>query len=220
MQMSLTMCRGCGQPLTGVDVCTVCGVRATSAPPVITPMPVITAQAPVEPVKRNESRRLVLMAVSALLVTLIARVGFAAATNDAKPDGELIAQLPVGPEGGSMKFDGDGKIKVPKGAVDKPRTIEVRRTVVRDRIRAVSPFGGSIVIPAGAQTVYIFGPTNIVFLRPVTIVLPAPPPPAQGLVFISVNGQIQFVPVTANNGLLTFRVNSFDFTRGQSVFVV
>jgi hypothetical protein len=240
--MSLTMCRGCGQPLgAGMDVCTVCGVRSVSLPPqpqpvpqpvpqaVVTqpvyqpvqqvPMPVVTAPAPVEPVKRNENRRLVLMAVSALLVTLIARVGFAAATNDPKPDGELIAQLPVGPEGGSTKFDGDGKIKVPKGAVDKPRTITVRRTVVRDRIRAVSPTGTSIVIPAGAQTVYIFGPTNIVFLRPVTIVLPAPPPPAQGLIFVSANGQLTFIPATTNNGLITVRVNSFDFARGPSVFV-
>jgi hypothetical protein len=159
------------------------------------------------------------MAVTSLILTLIARMAFAAATHEPKPEGELIAQLPVGADGGSAKFDGGGKIKVPKGAVSQTETLEVRRTVVRDRIRAVTPTGSSIVIPAGAQTVYIFGPADIVFLRPVTIVLPAPPPPAQGLVFVSANGQITFIPVTANDGLMVLRVNSFDFSRGPAVFV-
>ena len=170
--------------------------------------------------QRNSNRRLVLMSVSALLLTLIARVAFSAVTSEPKPEGELVAQLPVTPEkGGSTKFDGDGKIKVPKGAVSKPETITVRRTVVRDRIRATSPAGGSIIIPAGAQNVYIFGPTALVFLRPVTIVLPAPPPPNQGIVFISANGGIQFINVDPRSRTVTIRVNSFDFARGPSVFV-
>ena len=169
--------------------------------------------------QRNQTRRMVLVGVTALVLTLIARVAISAATHEPEPEGEIVAQLPVGPEGGSAEIEGGGKIKVPKGAVDRPQTITVRRTVVRDRIRAVSPFGGSIIIPAGAQTVYIFGPTSIVFLRPVTIVLPAPPPPAQGIVFISANGQITFIQGRAGNGTIVVRVNSFNFNQGQSVFV-
>ena len=55
------------------------------------------------------------------LVTALIAFGTVLAyrTVKAEPEqrGEIIAQLPVGPEGGSASFGDGGKIKVPEGAV-------------------------------------------------------------------------------------------------------
>jgi hypothetical protein len=201
----------------------------TTRPPPSTapiPSPAFTPPSPTAPIvvdrpqrdERDQMRRVVLVGVLALILTLVARIAVSALTADAVPDGEILARLPVGPDGGKATFDDGGKIKVPEGALKDEQTITVRRTVLRDRVRAVSPFGGSIVIPAGAQTIYIFSPANITFLKPVTIVLPLPPPPDQGLVFITANGQISFIQGNAGDRTITVRVTSFSFDR-PGVFV-
>ena len=200
---------GGGQPQVG-------GVGVAQAAPVQTLQPPPTAEFPT---KRNENRKLLLIGISALLVTLLVRVGVSAMNAEPEPEGEIVAQLPVGPEGGKTKIDGGGEIKVPRNALAKRETIVVRRRTVPDRIRAVSPLNGStIVIPAGAQIVYIFSPIDLVFLRPITITLPAPDGRNQGLVFVSANGQIVFVQGAAGQGTVTVRVNSFDFGT-RSTFV-
>lgn len=158
-------------------------------------------------------RRVVLGGAFALVLTLVARLAASAVSAAPADDGEIIARLPVGPDGGSATFDDGGKVKVPKGALTDTRTITVRRTVLPDRVRAISPFGGSIVVPAGAQTVYVFSPIDIEFLKAVTIVLPLPPPPAQGLVFVSVGGQISFISGTTGSRTVSVRVTSFRFDR-------
>lgn len=180
------------------------------------PAAVSTPTAPIvvdaaDRLEKDRMRRVVLAGAFALVLTLIARVAVSALSSEPAADGEIIARLPVGPDGGQATFDDGGKIKVPKGALTEQRMITVRRTVLRDRVRAISPFGGSIVVPAGAQTIYIFGPVDIVFLRPVTIVLPLPPPPAQGLVFVSVNGQISFITGNTGDTTVSVRVTSFRF---------
>lgn len=168
----------------------------------------------------DNRRRFVLAVVAGLLLTLIARGAFAAMTYEPDPPGELVAELPVGREGGSATFGEGGKINVPKGALTKPQTITVRRTVVRERIRALSAQGGpSIVVPPGTIFAYWFGPTDIAFLRAVTIVLPAPSPPAQGLVFVLANGRITFVQGKRRGGQISIQVKSLNFARGPQVFV-
>jgi hypothetical protein len=200
----------------GVDVPT----SPATGPPPTAPTPVPTT--PTTPIavdagdrlERDRMRRVVLAGAFALVLTLVARLAASAlSSTPAASDGEIIARLPVGPDGGKATFDDGGKIKVPKGALAQKQTITVRRTVLADRVRAISPFGGSIVVPAGAQTVYIFGPVDIEFLRAVTIVLPLPPPPAQGLVFVSVDGQISFISGTTGDGTVSVRVTSFRFDR-------
>jgi hypothetical protein len=185
---------------------------ASSSAPVSTPTaPIVVDRGPRE--ARDRMRRVVLAGTVALVLTLIARVGYSAMSAEPAADGEIIARLPVGPDGGKATFDDGGKIKVPKGALTERRTITVRRSVIRDRVRAISPFGGSIVIPAGAQTIYIFGPVDITFLRAVTIVLPLPPPPDQGIVFVSANGQISFIQANTGDRTISIRVTSFRFDR-------
>lgn len=160
-----------------------------------------------------------LLSVMVLILSFIGRVAYMAITSGPQQEGEILAQLPVGPEGGEEEFGDGGKIKVPEGALRERQTLTVRRSMIQDRIRALSPFGGTpIIIPAGTQIVFLFGPTNIRFLRPVTIVLPAPPPPAQGLVFLSANGQIRFLDGRDSGSRIIIQVNSFDFTR-TSTFV-
>lgn len=233
--MGTTTCTTCGAPLRAeATFCTRCGARsrtggqaaatpstAPTAPTAPNPGPP-TASAPTAPIavadaderlERDRMRRVVLAGAFALVLTLLARVAASALSATQASDGEIIARLPVGPDGGKATFDDGGKIKVPKGALESNRTITVRRTVLADRVRAISPFGGSIVVPAGAQTIYIFSPIDIEFLRPVTIVLPLPPPPAQGLVFVSVDGQISFISGTTGDGTVSVRVNSFRFDR-------
>jgi hypothetical protein len=169
--------------------------------------------------KRADPRRLVLLSVMVLILSFIGRVAFMAITSGPQQEGEILAQLPVGPEGGETEFGDGGKLKVPKGALKQKETLTVRRSMVQDRIRALSPFGGTpIIIPAGTQIVFLFGPVDARFLRPVTIVLPQPPPPAQGLVFISANGQIRFIEGRESGSRIIIQVNSFDFTR-NSTFV-
>jgi hypothetical protein len=169
------------------------------------------------PVRRvRPVRRFFVSAATGLVVVLIMRIVLAAAGGE--ETGELVAQLPVGPDGAKTTFDDGGKISIPKGALEKKETITIRRNTVRERIRAVGPDGASIIVPPGTQVVYVFGPTNLVFLRPVTIVLPAPPPPATGLIFVAADGSIRFFPAVQNGGFITFRITSFDFSR-PNVFV-
>lgn len=243
--MSASTCRGCGQPLNAaLPFCPNCGINtasmriqqpATAAavahgaqavgyapepqPVQIDPAPAsVPSSYPIQEAKRNETRRIVLAAVSILLITLIARVAFAAA--NPKPDGELVAELPVDSQGGSVEFGDGGKLTVPKGAVSKPTNIQIRRNVMRDQIRGVSPTGGTpLIIPPGTVFVYFFTPVNVQFLVPVTLTLPVIGAPGTGLVFVSANGRITFLQGTQRGRNITVQLTSFDFSRGQQVFV-
>jgi hypothetical protein len=165
---------------------------------------------------RADPRRMVLLSIMVLILSFIGRVAYLAFTAGPQQEGEILATLPVGPEGGSAKFAGRGELRVPKGALAKKQTLTVRRAPIRDRIRALSPFGGSpIIVPAGTQIIYLFGPVDVRFLRPVTIVLPAPPPPQRGLIFVFSNGQLRFLDA-AGSRTVTIRVNSFDFSQRSS----
>jgi hypothetical protein len=220
----LSFCVRCGEPVGGATQTPAAQAASPSGAPTTpeaiaapTPPVVRTTEAlPAE--QKDQTRRVVLAGVLALVLTLIARVAYSAATYEPEPDGEILAQLPAGPEGASEEFDDGGKIEIPKGALKERQTVTVRRTVMQDRVRAISPYGGSIVIPAGAQTIYIFSPATIVFSSPVTITLPLPPPPAQGIVFVSANGQITFIQGNAGDRTITIRVTSFNFADPE-VFV-
>jgi hypothetical protein len=162
----------------------------------------------------------------AAISSVIALIVFAAAAAGAftapkpKPAGELVGSLPFGPEGGTKAFDnGAGKIKVPKGALDGQRTIEVRRTIVRERVTAQSPTGTPLIFPPGALIAYTFGPITLVFNRPITITLTLPPGQG-GLVFVTANGQINFFPGTVNGQRITIRLNSLDLQRPGAIVAV
>jgi hypothetical protein len=151
----------------------------------------------------------VILALALLFALVGAVAGFALPQGEV---GEIVADLPVGPEGASVKFDeGKGTLKVPKGAVDEPERIIIRRTIIRERVRANVPGGIPIILPPGTVAVYIFGPATLVFNRPVTIVLPLPNPGVPGIIFVFQNGQIRFLGGTINAAGTTIRITTTNF---------
>lgn len=195
-------------------------VSTVQQPAPTQPSPVQTYEPSAVPPRRTEMRRFVLTAVVACLLAFAGRMVYTAVTSEPEQPGELVAQLPVGPEGGAVQFEGGGKLDVPKGALKQRETITVRRSLMRERIRAVDPSGGPpIVVPPGTLFIYILGPVDIELLLPVTLTLPAPPAPAQGLVFVSAASRVTFVPGNQRGRTITVTLTSFDFGRGPSVFV-
>lgn len=194
-----------------------------AAVPAVVPA-VVPAMAPVaEPAAKAIRLKGGHLAALSAVVALILFGSIAAGAMTApkpKPAGDLVGSLPFGPEGGTQAFDnGAGKIKVPKGALDGQKTIEIRRTIVRERVTAQSPTGVPLIFPPGALIAYTFGPITLVFNRPITITLRLPPGQG-GLVFVTANGQIQFFPGTVNGQTITIRLNSLDLQRPGAIVAV
>lgn len=237
--MSLTMCRGCGQPLAaGVSFCGTCGVRAaavdsqsTVQAPTSAPAPAVYAQqtAPVMPAQpavygvpasRSGVRGMALVAILGLLLSVGARVAYGAMSSDDGP-GDLVAQLPIDPQGGKSTFDnGNGEIEVPKGAVSKPETVKIYKRVIRERVQATSPTGGApLIIPPGTLFVYTFGPTTIRLNAPIIIRFTLPTG-QQGIVFVTTRGQIRFLPGVGAGRMVTIVLRSFNLAQPGAVQVV
>lgn len=248
--MSLTTCRGCGQPLTAeVSVCGVCGVRVTTeAPAPVTeesqaqivqktyddPAPAVAPAAvapavtpaiapPAVPaaaanVIRLKGRHIALLSGLVALFLIGTITAGAMSAPDPKPAGELVGSLPFGPEGGTQEFDGGaGKIKVPKGALSEPKTIEVRRTIIRERVTAQSLTGAPLIFPPGSLIAYTFGPITLLLNRPITIVLRLPVAGQTGLIFVTTNGQIRYFPGRVGGSTITVRLNSLDLSRADAI---
>ena len=241
--MSTTICRGCGQLVpAGQDVCGNCGVRAllagngspgpvavaTETVPLVQATAPVAAAAPVvdwtpdvaamERARKAQRRRMALFAVMALIASVGLRAALGGVHHKTPPQqGDLVAQMPVDAKGASESFGNGGKITVPKGAVDKPQTINIYRQTLNRRITALSPNGGTpIIVPPGTLVVYSFGPTTLVFLQPVTIVLPIPPG-QNGLVFVTNNGQIRFLPGIGRGNTVSLVVTSFNFNNPGAI---
>jgi hypothetical protein len=224
--MSSTMCRSCGQPLrVGVRVCTHCGTPITEVgppPDVITsPRPVTQPIEPLTPVGkviRLKSKHLAVLTGLVVVILLGAIAAGAMTAPEPKVAGELVGQLPFGPEGGTKEFDnGAGKIKVPQGALDSDQTIEVRRNPIRQRVSAASPTGAQLSFPPGALVAYTFGPISLTFNRPITIILQLPATGQGGLVFVTTNGQIRFFQGTISGQTISIRLNSLDLSQSGVV---
>lgn len=226
-------CRACGRQLPGgASFCMACGSPVSAVPVgqhqttvhspahVTQPLDEMTVPAhTAEPgPRRGLGKRILVGAVIGLALGVVTRMLMGVLAAD-QAKGDLVAQLPVGPEGGAISFDGGGEVKIPEGALSERATIEVRRTTIDRQVQAIPPGGGApMIFPPGTLVAYTFGPTTLVFQQPVTIVLPVPPG-QQGFVFISANGQIVIVPGAAGIGTVTVQVNSFDFSQGTAVFV-
>jgi hypothetical protein len=81
-------------------------------------------------------------------------------TGPASSSDALLAMAQVGPQGATLPFDEGAELVIPRGAVSAVQTISIRRVA-----------GG------GRDTYgpYAFDPPNLVFERPVRILLPMPP---------------------------------------------
>jgi hypothetical protein len=169
----------------------------------------------------GQAKRIGMAVAIALVVGLIARVALGAmAPEKVTPEdpGELVAQLPVDASGGSAKFDGGGKVSVPKGAVQGRKTINVYRRTLPQRITLTSATGTPIVYPPGTLVVYQFGPFGLTFLRPIVILLPIPPG-QDGIVFVSADGAIRFLPGVGTGNTVRLTVTTLNFNLPGAVVV-
>lgn len=194
----LTMCRGCGAPIAeGAPFCSRCGVSTGTAP-----QPAYERQP-----EQDRSLPLKALAIAAGVALLIGAVAGFANAKDPAPKGRIVAQMPVGPAGGTVPFDGGGKVEVPPGAVSQETPITVYKTVVTEEVSVAPADGGSpILFPAGTLPIYVFGPFDLVFAVPVTIVIPLPPG-LTGRIFFLTSGNLQFVAarIVGNTAVVTVR---------------
>src|SRR5207302_581922 len=100
---------------------------------------------------------------------LLIGIAFAAATRPGSP-GAVVASATIGPDGGTLSFGTHGLVRVPDGAVTAPIRIEVRRSVVKDRLRVSPPDGPLYVFEPNRLVAYMFAPSSVTFAQPVTIV--------------------------------------------------
>jgi hypothetical protein len=117
------------------------------------------------------------------------------ALRPAPAQGDVVAQGPIGPDGGSLSFDNGGKVQVPPGALKETREITVRRTYVNRRVTI-----GSTIYPPGTFPMYVFGPLGLTFGTPITIILPLPAGAIAGRIYIFRNGQLIYIATRPNQG--------------------
>jgi len=206
-------CRGCGQPLAaGVSFCPNCGVRADGNGSAVQTMtqPVTVTQAPVQPVAQtapitapaqpvpppaaaNNNKVLTWVAGGVAALMIAGAAAFALRPTPAQ--GDVVAQGPIGPAGGSLSFDNGGKVQVPPGALKDTKEITVRRTYVNRTVNV-----GSTVYPPGTFPMYVFGPLGLTFGVPITIILPLPAGAIAGRIYIFRNGQLVYIATRPNQG--------------------
>jgi hypothetical protein len=213
--MMTQTCRGCGQPLAaGVSFCPNCGVRSdgngTTQQPVITqpvvaqampqtaplttPLPAAVAPVAAADAAQQKQNRIFTWVASGLAALMI--LGAAAfALRPAAAQGDIVAQGPIGPDGGSLSFDNGGKVQVPPGAVKETKQITVRRTYVNRSVTV-----GSTVYPPGTFPMYIFGPVGLTFGVPITIILPLPAGAIAGRIYVLRNGRLILIATRPNRG--------------------
>jgi hypothetical protein len=225
--MGAEVCRSCGHPLrAGIRICTNCGTPITpSQEPTAPPMPLSPPTDPLggpasagKVIRLRTSHLVVLGALTALLLVGAIAAGALTSPDAPRAVGELVGQLPFDEQGGTKAFDGGaGKLKVPKGALDGPQTIEVRRSPVRQRVTGSSPTGTTLVFPPGALVIYTFGPTTLTFDRPITIILNLPVTGQTGVLFVTREGQIRFFSGTVDGGTIRIQLNSLDLTDPNAI---
>lgn len=175
-----------------------------------------------EPAVRSRRRRtLALLFVIGLVIGLIAVAASGGLTpEEEEPPGELVAQLPLDPQGGDATFDnGAGKMTVPRGAVSTSQTVNVYKRVIPDRVRAVPPSGDqALVFPPGTLVTYVFSPATIRLKVPVTLTIRLPAG-QRGLVFVTTAGQIRFLRGIGTGRNVTVVLRSFDLARPGAIAV-
>lgn len=155
-------------------------------------VPVAAPQA--APAKDGANARNVALAAGGIFMAIIL-AAVAALMWPSNAAGEIVADAPIGPAGGTIPLQGGGEVEVPKDAVSKTERVVVRRTVVRDRVI----FPGGAVFQPGTLPIFIFGP-NLNFNRPVTIILPLSARATGARIFVLQNGQLRFITLVPNQG--------------------
>jgi hypothetical protein len=151
----------------------------------------------------------------ALVIVVALVVGAVLGYTQTRPsDNNVVARALVSPNGGVMKFDGPGRLTVPKGALSSPTAITIRRDTVDHPVRlGAEGDPRSVTYDAGELVVYAFEPSDLRFQQPVTIELPRR---GKGsAVFVDVGGSPHVVPGQAKDDTVTIQTMSFSFTQGE-----
>lgn len=172
-------------------------------------VPEPTVEFPARPHPRlHPSVWLLFVAVAA--ASLLAGIGIAAVMRPA-PKGALVARATVGPDGGTLTFDGKGVLRIPRGALGTRTAIAVRRSIVPERLRVRPPEGPLYVLEPRSVVAYTFEPAGVTFMRPATLVLPLRETRRSGTVFSYVDGAVLFFDGTADAEEGTVAIEVFDF---------
>ena len=144
--------------------------------------------------------------IGALVVALAISVGTLVRTQ-MEPDigvGTAVATAPIGPAGGTLPFAPGAYLEVPPLAVDEQTVFTVRRfgTGAEGRVAAV-------LSVAGAS--YAFGPADLEFAVPVTIVFPLPQGPVPEVV-LERGGRSTTVRAVVDRSEETISVRTRNFT--------
>ena len=150
-----------------------------------------------------------------LIVVIALLVGAVLGYTQTRPsDRNVVARALVSPNGGVMKFDGSGKLTVPKGALSSPTAITIRRDTVDHPVRlGAEDDPRSVTYEAGELVVYAFEPSDLRFQQPVTIELPRA---GNGsAVFVNVRGSPHVVPADAGGKTVKVQTMSFTFSQEE-----
>jgi hypothetical protein len=181
-----------------------------------------SASTVVLPAADDTSARPTLLALTFLAVAAAAfLVGIAmASTLPREPVGSLLASERAGPAGKTIRFDG-GEIRIPPGALASPTRIIVRQTVVPERVQVRPPGGVVQVFDPGELIAYVFEPTSVEFLRPVTLILRLRDRSGGAATFARVGDATLLLSgkVDADRGTVAIDVSDFRFNHGQPIGV-
>ena len=192
-----------GQPPVTAPVETVPAVATTQ------PVPAFETAGTTAPWYRRELTTSQLKRAGIVIVVLAllgGAFGYLRADGTTEEVGELVAEGPIGPQGGELEFEKGGAVKVPSGAVTRTETFSVRRTPTNRVVR----FPNGDVVAAGALPMYSFRPFNITFRRAITIVLPVSIDATGADIYLFSGGRLIFVAQRPNQGgTVTVRVSAF-----------
>lgn len=143
-------------------------------------------------------------------------IALASTIRDAPP-GVPLASEEVGPSGGTVRFSG-GEIRIPAGALASPTRIEVRRTVVADRVQIRPPERPVQVFDPGELVAYVFEPRDVDFLRPVTLVFRLGEDVRDATAFARVDDATVLLTggIDSERGVVAVEVSDFRFRRGRT----
>jgi hypothetical protein len=148
--------------------------------------------------------------VIAAIIVLALLVGVVIGYSSADPsDNNVLARALVSTEGGTLDFDGRGKVEIPKDALTTGTVITVRKEKIERRVR-LGPEGdpNTVVYDPGQLEVYVFEPAGLQFQKEVTITLPRTTN-GEGLLVDA--KQPRVIPGEVKDDVIIVKTNTFGF---------
>src|SRR5262249_16190053 len=110
---------------------------------------------------------------------------------------------------------------VPSGALGSPQKIVVRELRSTGRIALQAPGETtSKAYPAGSIDFFVFEPSKLTFIEPVTVDLPLASSQTPGAAFLLVDGRVLFLPAQSSNGIVHVTTSDLAFTGAERAQVM